>query len=370
MSVIEAKNKKDLQSKLDSIKNGVEKTRSEGGSSDPAGPSIAGADKFVYVADLRKGLDLAFKTGENIILWGPGGHAKSEYTEYFFKEKGITPFVKTMGSGTTTDSLFGGMDIKEFNATGKVNFLVENSFMNHEFVVFEEMFDAPDYILEQLKDILTSKQFRNGNHIYPIKTKMIVCCTNKSREEFSKNDSLKALMERFPLDYRVVWNAYNRQTYSFLFQNMFGKTFPTLEYVLEKLHLAQSTVSPRTAIKAARILEMNSNDYSLLSYIADFSGKNKEMVQNEISKYKSVAEVEDLMLQTQALMKKIADIKLDSIENIREVKKHLIDVDATTKALRSKKVDDELQKKVTSSISSYEAFIIQKSEEIKSAVTI
>jgi hypothetical protein len=36
-------------------------------------------------------------------------------------------------------------------------YLVENSFMNHEYVVFEEMMDAPDFILEQLKDILSSR---------------------------------------------------------------------------------------------------------------------------------------------------------------------------------------------------------------------
>ena len=373
---VESKTKESLKDKLAAVKNAAfDKTAksTEGGS--PSGESakpvaIAGAEKFVYVTELRKGLDLAFNSGENIILWGPGGHAKSEYTDFFFKEKGIVPFVKTMGAGTNTDSLFGGVDIKELNATGKVNYLVENSFMNHEYVVFEELLDAPDYILEQLKDILTSKTFRQGNHIFPIKTKFIVCCTNKSREEFSKNDSLKALMERFPLEYKVQWNAYNRQTYNALFLSMFGESFPTLSYILEKLAIAQSVVSPRTAIKAARILKMNSMDYSLLDYIADFSGKNRDMVKTELAKYKSVAEVEELMDKTVTLMKKIADTKLDNLENIKQVKQHLRDVDQSAQALKGKKVDDELQKRVNASISSYEAFIIQKGKEIQGATEL
>jgi hypothetical protein len=56
--------------------------------------------------------------------------------------------------------------------------------MNHEYVVFEEMMDAPDFILEQLKDILSSGEFRNGTQVYPIKTRFIVCNTNKTRRIF------------------------------------------------------------------------------------------------------------------------------------------------------------------------------------------
>jgi hypothetical protein len=36
----------------------------------------------------------------------------------------------------------------------------------------------------------------------------LLCNTNKTRAEFSKNDSLKALMERFPLEHNVVWANY------------------------------------------------------------------------------------------------------------------------------------------------------------------
>ena len=75
------------------------------------------------------------------------GHGKSEITLDFLKAKGINPYIITMGTGMTTDRLFGGLDIPTFEKTGKIEYLVENSFMNHEYVIFEEMFDAPDFIL-------------------------------------------------------------------------------------------------------------------------------------------------------------------------------------------------------------------------------
>ena len=102
-------------------------------------PTIDNSTKgFVYMDDVNKILNVALNTQENVILFGKGGYGKSEYTIEFLKELGIEPFVLTMGSGMTTDRMFGGLDLKTFNETGKLEYLVQNSFMNHEFVIFEE----------------------------------------------------------------------------------------------------------------------------------------------------------------------------------------------------------------------------------------
>lgn len=319
---------------------------------------------FVYVDDARRALALGFATGENLVLFGKGGFAKSELSEDFFESKGIVPFVKTMGSGTTTDSLFGGIDIKTFNDTGKIEFLVENSFMNHEYVVFEELFDAPDFILEQLKDILTSKQFRNGTQIFPIKTKYIVSCTNKTREEFAKNDSLKALLERFPLECKVEWPGYTRTQYDFMFQKMFGKKFNELSYIMEKLHQAGTTISPRTAVKAARILEQSHGDTSVLDFIADFSGKNKNLVQGELTKFKNIAVIENSIDNINKMMSEARALSLNSLESIKLAKTLIRSIDEETKKLKSKKVDDEVVKNVNAAVKSYEEFIKELSKKI------
>lgn len=322
---------------------------------------------FVYMDNTKKALNLAFMTGENIILWGPGGMGKSEFTEAFFSEKGIDPFVKTMGSGTTTDSLFGGIDIKEFNASGKIDYLVENSWMNHEYVVFEELLDAPDYILEQLKDILTSKKFRNGTQSFPIKTKLIVCCTNKLREDFATNDSLKALMERFPLDYKVCWDNYNKTTYGFMFKHVLGKDYPQLTYLLEKLASNGTVVSPRTAIKSAKILDACAGDLSCLEFVAEFSGKNGKLIKDEIAKYKNVAVIQVILDEIDNLIEDCSKAPLKTLDDIKTAKAILRKIDLEITKLKSKKLDDEMMKEVNGNAVKYETFVKNKTKEITDA---
>ncbi len=323
--------------------------------------------KFVYVSDLKRALDIAFETGENIILCGKGGHGKSEYTEYFFEQRGIEPFVKTMGSGTTTDSLFGGINIKELNATGKLEYLVENSFMNHEYVVFEELLDAPDYILEQLKDIITSGKFRNGTQIFDIKTKLIVCCTNKDREEFAKNDSLRALMERFPLEYKVEWQQYTTTTYEFMFNSVFGKPFKELSYILEKLAQNGTKVSPRTAVKTARILDQYKGDMTCLNFISDFAGKNADIVKKEVAKYKTVKKIYELMEVIDADMQECQALPIKSLDDVKKIKALITKLHANVNDLKSKKVDDDLLKETSARTQKFEEFLKTKMKEVNDA---
>lgn len=329
--------------------------------------TVPDASKFVYVEPTKKALALAFLTNENIILYGKGGHGKSEIVEWFLDSKGETPFIKTMGSGTTTDSLFGGIDLKKFNDDGSIEYLVENSFMAHKYVIFEEMMDAPDYILEQLKDILTSKKFRNGSQIYEIQTELIICCTNRTRDEFSKNDSLKALMERFPLEHKVEWDNYTRTTYGYMFDKMFGKNYKTLEYILEKLAQAGTIVSPRTAVKTAKIIDANGGNYDCLEFIADFGGKNRSMVKSEIAKYKSVEKVETVVDNVKKMMAECDVITLDTLDNIKQVKNLLRSIDSETKALKVMKGDDELVKLINSSTNQFETFLVTKGKQIQHA---
>ena len=330
----------------------------------------ADASKFVFVDDLRKVLDLAYATGENLILFGKGGHGKSEVSEDFFHKKNIEPFVKTMGSGTTTETLFGGIDIKEFQQTGKLHYLVEESFMNHEFVILEELFDAPPFILEQLKDILTSKQFRNGSQLFNIKTKMIVCCTNKTREEFSKNDSLKALMERFPLEYKVEWTNYTRVSYDFMYDKLMGKKYPELSFLMEKLAQNGTIVSPRTAVKAARIVDTNKGNLDCLAFIADFSGKNAALIKTELGKFKNVRVIEELMAQIDEIIIEANKIKLDSLSDIGGLRKYATDMAGLVKTLKSKKADDEMMQRVAVATKTYDEFITNKTKQISHATSL
>lgn len=258
-----------------------------------ANATIPAVENFVFMEKAVQILEIGYATEKNIVLYGPGGHGKSELTEAFFASKGVKPYVITMGTGMTTDRMFGGLDIPTFNATGKIEYLVENSFMNHEFVVFEEMFDAPDFILEQLKDILSSGVFRNGTQVFPIKTKFIVCCTNRTREEFSKNMSLKALMERFPLELNVIWDNYTDITYNRLLEERFGQgnVDPVIPFILQEYAKNSIIISPRVAITAYTVFDQCGPE--ALGFIAEFA-KKPSLVADALKKYEAQAKLRGL----------------------------------------------------------------------------
>lgn len=211
---------------------------------------------------------------KNVLLFGEGGYGKSEITEAFFKTMGVEPFVQSCGEGMTVDMLFGGIDMKKFTDTGSVEYLVENSFMNHEYVVFEELLDAPMTVLLSLKDILTSKRFRNGTQQFNIKTKFIVCLTNRTRAEVSEDNSTKALMERFPLELEVKWPDYKEEYFVDMFQRVTKGTVDmskirTVANVVAMSRNKGMTVSPRTARYALDVFDKAGE--TGLAYIAGMS---------------------------------------------------------------------------------------------------
>lgn len=296
---------------------------------------------FVFMEKSVNILNVGLTTGKNIVLYGPGGHGKSELTLSFLRERGIEPYVITMGTGMTTDRLFGGLDIPTFEKTGKIEYLVENSFMNHEYVVFEEMFDAPDFILEQLKDILSSKTFRNGTQVYPIKTKFIVCCTNRTRDEFSKNMSLKALMERFPLELNVIWDNYNEISYNKLLETKFGQgnIDPVIPFLLQEYHAAGVTISPRVAVTAYQIFSECGPDS--LTFLAEFA-KKPEIIKESLKKYENTITFRVLSSELGAIVKSLQENSLANSGDKNAFEKEMKEFADKMRKLKALKVTDDL----------------------------
>lgn len=308
----------------------MEKTRTNKKQANPV------AEKFVFMDKTVNILNVGYQTGKNVILHGPGGHGKSEITLDFLKAKGINPFIQTMGTGMTTDRLFGGLDIPTFETTGKIEYLVENSFMNHEYVIFEELFDAPDFILEQLKDILSSGVFRNGTQIFPINTKFIICCTNRTRDEFSKNMSLKALMERFPLELNVIWDNYTEISYNKLLESKFGEdnVDPVIPYLLQEYAKNGITISPRVAVTAYQVYDECGPDS--LAFIAEFA-KKPSLISEAIKKFESTIKFRELSAGITDMIETLNTLPLSSREDektykeaIKTLSKQLTDMKGLT----------------------------------------
>lgn len=320
-----------------------------------------GTGSFVFMDSVKDVLSIALGNRKNVILFGKGGYGKSEYTLEFLREQGIEPFVQTMGSGINTDRLFGGTDIKKFEESGKIEYLVENSFMNHEYVIFEELFDAPDFILEQLKDILSSKTFRNGGQVFPLKTKTIICCTNKTREEFSKNNSLKALMERFPLEYEVKWTDHNKLTYEKLLNQKFGHADPMLTYVLEEFAKGGHIISPRIAITTQEL--MATCGVGCLEFIADFNAQ-KALLKTSIQKFESIFQIDKLVNEMQEIVDKYNATDRDTDAGINAAAEFNKELSNKLSKLKAIKADDSLVAKTTSAQTKFDKIYNDNKKEL------
>ena len=241
---------------------------------------------FVNSEPMRDAVSLALASGMNVLLSGPGGHGKSEFLEAVFSAiGGMEPYVKSLGQGTTTEELFGGIDLDALNRPvgATIQYNVNNSFLPHKVAIFEELFDAPPRVLTALKDTITARRLRNGSQRYDMATSVIAAATNHCPQDIAAlGSTVAALVERFPIQVEVNWSVYTPQAFTHLFDTVLGATAPgeivewddivalqdratqvkvnptirrILAGVLSELRTDKVAVSPRTAMYALRLVQ-------------------------------------------------------------------------------------------------------------------
>ncbi|WP_146525958.1 AAA family ATPase [Novipirellula artificiosorum] len=190
----------------------------------PGVVSEALASRFVHCDEIIQVLTHAFFQPCNVLLWGPGGHGKSDMVMTALRELGYREeeiFLQSFGEGMTEDRLWGGPNIAKLDVC--LEYDTARSFLPYEVVVLEEILDASSQALLPLKDVLTRRVFMNGNQAVPMRSQAIVACTNKDPRQFAKDsDAVKALLERFPLQLEVRWPSYEQADY----EALFSKTNP------------------------------------------------------------------------------------------------------------------------------------------------
>jgi MoxR-like ATPase len=136
---------------------------------------------FVFVEDVSRILALAFQGKKNVIIFGPGGHAKSEMVTEALRGLGWEndSFTQFFGEGMDEARLFGGLNFRKLEEDKILEYYPERSFLNHRIAVFEELFDAPASVLLALKDTLTAGELRNGAQRFPMRTETIIVLTNR-----------------------------------------------------------------------------------------------------------------------------------------------------------------------------------------------
>lgn len=274
------------------------------------------SNKFIKTEEISEIFALGLNTKKNIFLYGRGGHGKSEMAESFLELIDPTKsesFIQSCGEGLTEEKLFGGINLKKLTDTGEIEYLVENSFMNKKYVIFEELLDARINVLLSLKDILTSGYFRHGSQTYKIKTEMVIVLTNRTKQEVSADNSIKALMERFPLEMKIEWNSYNENDYQELFKKVLGNNRVALSGIIKSINDSGLFVSPRTAIHIAQC-------YDYMGYDAlQYCGVNSQVIESLMDKIKEQELLEKLSKKYDLNEKEFHRIE-DSFNSAQSVK--------------------------------------------------
>ena len=210
-------------------------------------------DRYIYSEKIARVLILAIKSEKNVLLWGPGGHGKSEMVQVALSviAEQDDIFVQSFGEGMDEATLWGGTSEKE----NVLRYCPENSFLQKPFAIFEELFDAPTSVLLPLKNTLTARQLCKGSQVFVMKTRVVVAITNKDPRDISNLGLTEAaLVERFPLQLKVDWSSYGSADYLRLFQKVSQiQEDADLERILAEIMAKASEsriISPRTAVHA------------------------------------------------------------------------------------------------------------------------
>lgn len=220
------------------------------------------SSKFIYYKELLEVVRLAYESNTNAILFGPGGHGKSEMADFILKEmfgKDNVSAALAMNQELNPSDLFGGIDLKAFHDDRLLNVAFDNSIFAKKGARIEEMFDGRADTLLSLKEFLTSGVYcygGNGAVCYPSVSELVLGCTNVTPNEFLESSdnarSANALMERFIMQTNVVWPDYSSSSfYEMLIRVKPDENKDTLmkySAICEAL-AARITFSPRTAVK-------------------------------------------------------------------------------------------------------------------------
>lgn len=288
----------------------------------------AATSKYVFVEDMVNAISAGIQTGKNVLLYGPGGHAKSAVAESVLRVITNSLYVKSFGVGSSLDDVLGHLDVNGLlhKEGGPRVYNHDNSFMNSEYAIFEELFDAPAPVLETLKDVLTRKAYCVGGEVcYASKCKVIIGCTNHDPHEWAKNgrtdsekNSRRALVERFPIMVNVRWPNYGSMEYMSMFNAIFGKEMAAAKMNLVADIAAKSTrnnffVSPRTS---RHLLEtyVNTGDIKSLKFmqvdprVVDFYIDSEKQIEQDLKILEKLDPINVKLEEIKKLLEKNSDV--------------------------------------------------------------
>ena len=298
------------------------------------------SSKFVQYAETITLLYKGWLNNHHVILYGRGGFGKSEMVAAFFEyiQTAVTnagydaPTVGLLDAGKcSTSKLWGGYVPTELP---NEYYRLEYSWINFDYFVFEELFDAYLAALQTMKQTMTSKRYTSPFQDMVVKNQFLVCLTNMSPAEVlakldpSDQNTIQALMDRFPLQLLHEWSEdqlRDTKAWQHLLAKCSGLDESSnyyLSLLCSNIHRAKGWINPRMAIRVAdacqtwaAVEQTATNPYYLTSVAADYLdaiGKQQLwLLQDSLEQYKP--EPPEVLPSIDDMIEEIADLCADDL---------------------------------------------------------
>lgn len=156
--------------------------------------------RFLERSELIRLLLLGMMSGENVLLIGPPGTAKSQLARGISQLFGSEHwFEYLLTRFTTPDEIFGPVSLQQLKQDQYVR-KTSGYLPGAQFVFLDEIFKANSAILNSLLSILNERIYFNGREKQPVPLQFLIAASNELPED---DEQLAALYDRFLIRYEV-----------------------------------------------------------------------------------------------------------------------------------------------------------------------
>lgn len=149
-------------------------------------------DRFVDKKEVVELLAVTSVAGENLLLLGPPGTAKSQIVQDFASELEGRYFECLLTRFSEPNELFGPVDLLKLKE-GVVETRTDGMLPDSDFAFLDEVFNGNSAILNSLLNILNERTFRRGRERHKLDLFSVVGASNRLPEDAA----LRALYDRF-----------------------------------------------------------------------------------------------------------------------------------------------------------------------------